>query len=80
MPIYEAAKRCVEAFHLKDEDLMKGEIAAFIQYQTDMHVYNWLLDVWQASLASLKKNRTTHVAERLERYDRELILEVEARV
>ena len=40
MLIYEAAKQCVKAFCLKDKDLMKGEIAAFIQYQTDMHVYN----------------------------------------
>ena len=80
MPIYEAAKRCVEAFRLKDEDLMKDEIATFIQYQINMHVYNRLLDAWQVSLANLKKNRTTHVAKGLERYDQQLILEAEARM
>ena len=46
MPIYEATKRCVEAFRLKDEDLMKSEFAVFIQYQIDMYVYNRLLNVW----------------------------------
>ena len=80
MSIYDAAKRCVEAFRLRDEDLIKGEIAAFIQHQSDMHVYNRLLDVWQASLTKLKKNRTTHVTKGLEMYDRKLILEAEARV
>ena len=80
MPIYEAAKRCVEAFRLKDKDLMKGEIAAFIQYQFDMHVYNRMLDAWQATLAKLKKNRIAHVAKGLQMYDQKLILEAEVRV
>lgn len=62
---------CVEAFCLKDEDFIKDEVAAFIQYYFDMHVYNHLLDVWQASLAKLKK--TTHVAKWLEMHDKKII-------
>ena len=73
MPIYDATKRCAEAFPLKDEDFMKGDIVVFIRYQFYIHVYNRLLDVWQTFLANLKKNMTTYVAEGFERYDRELI-------
>ena len=59
------------AFRVKDEDFMKGDIAAFIGYWYDMHVYNRLLDVWQTSLANLKKIMTIYVAKRFEMYNQE---------
>ena len=45
-----------------------------------MHVYSRMLDIWQTSLAKLKKNMTTHIVKGFERYDKKLILEAEARV
>ena len=50
---------------------MKGDIAAFIGYWYDMHVYNRLLDVWQTSLANLKKIMTIYVAKKFEMYNQE---------
>jgi len=46
MPVYEAAKQCLEAFRIKDELAMNNEIQAFIRHHSNVRVYQQHVDAW----------------------------------
>jgi hypothetical protein len=80
MPVYEAAKQCLEAFRIKDELAMNNEIQAFIRHHSNVRVYQQHVDAWQLAKETLKSQRAAFVAAGLERYDRGLLLEAEAQM
>ena len=80
MPVYEAAKHCLEAFRIKDELAMNNEIQAFIRHHSNVRVYQQHVDAWQLAKETLKSQRAAFVAAGLDRYDRGLLLESEAQM
>lgn len=78
--VYEAAKQCLEAFRKKDDRLMTMEIDAFIRHHSDVCTYQQQADARQRAKEAVLAQRSAYVAAALEKYDRNLLLEAEARV
>ena len=78
MPVYEAAKQCIEAFRQRHDLAMRMEIDAFVVHHSDVRLYLEDEDRWKNKKEGVLAEREAWVSAALERHDKNLLLQAEA--
>ena len=78
MPVYEAAKMCIEAFRQRHDVAMRMEIEQFIAHHHSVRQYQEEEDAWKSQREGVLADRRAWVTAALERHDRNVLLQAEA--